>query len=221
MKTIEPQYMVLKNNGVICFTTNIQYYENNLYICTTHDGNKSIISSSCVFKFTPEVLDRFIRVLHDSIHNEKTHVFSTSSIDDMHTIELFIYPSGLVASTTHSCSVYCPRNCLKWDNVCFINYLDGSYVLKRCNTKGGLIQSRSSKINPNSNNCRIIYDIIKKNPSISTYEIIDELSWPPNSVTSRLSELMACSMIRSVGRVTNPHSGRWVHKWAITESTGE
>lgn len=221
MKTIKPQYMILKNNGIICFTTDVQYYENNNYICTTHDGDKSIVQSSKIFKFTPEVLDRFIRALHDSMYNEKTRIFSTCSIDDKCSIELFLYPSGLISSDSSFCSVFCPRNCLKWENVCFTSYTDGSYVLNRCNKKGERIISKSSNINPNSNNCRIIYDIIKNRPTISTYEIIDELSWPPNSVTSRLSELMACSMIRSVGKVTNPHSGRWVHKWDITESTGE
>lgn len=202
----------------MCFTRKVQYYEGDLYICTESNEHKFIAQTKDIFKFNSENFARFIRTLHDSMYNEHPRLFTICNLDETDSINITIHPNGFIQAGDYHSTIYCPRNCLKWGLVDLYSYTSYSYVLKRCDKKGNIITSKASEINPYSNNCRIVYNIIKENPSISTYEIIDMLQWAPNSVTSRLSELMSCSRIQTVGKTLNPHSGRLVHKWATIDS---
>jgi hypothetical protein len=85
----------------------------------------------------------------------------------------------------------------------------------QCYKDGSIVEKSNKLVNPYNNNCNKIYNIIYDNPGISTYEIIEMLGWPPNSVTSRLSDLTKGGRICSSGTVMNPKSGRKVHTWMI------
>ena len=204
------------NNDII-FPKDIQYLEDGYYLCTGQMRDKYVVSEGAVAKLTQHDFDKLIRTIHSAIYTKKTKHIEFKNMHDDLPLPLYISPNGKIECFGCSCVVYVPRNCLKWDCAILRGYDNDSYILEPCDKKGRIVERERSDINPYTNNCNIVYNVIAENSGISTSEIIDVLGWPPNSVTSRLSELMAGGRITSVGKVLNPKSGRKVHKWMTME----
>ena len=219
MKPFKTIYMTF-HDGDIIFPKAVQYFEEGYYICTGQLNNKYIVSDRSIAKLTQEDFDRLIMCIHNAMYTGHTKIIEIRNIDDDIPFLLQINPNGYIRCCGYSCTIYVPRNCLKWDCTLLHGYYNDSYVLKPCDKNGKVLEKTKYDINPYTNNCNIVYNVISENPGISTSELIDKLEWPPNSVTSRLSELMSGGRIYSIGRVLNPKSGRKVHKWVTDKTTG-
>lgn len=219
MKPFDTIYMII-DNGDIIFPKSVQYYDMGYYFCRSQRNTLRIVKDKFLIKFNQKEFADFIRKIHECIYSEQIYYYDIRNINGDENITLTIHPNGVITNNHSSCTLYCPRNCLKWDKTILYSYSDTSYILKPCDENGKILEKRRAEINPYTNNCNIIYDKIKDNPRINTRELIEDLGWPPNSVTSRLSELMAGGRIYSVGRVTNPKSGRKVHMWVTKDYKG-
>lgn len=216
MKPFKTIYLTL-DKGNIIFPKEIQYIGDEYYLCTDQLNEKYVVHSWNVAKMSQNDFDSFIKTVHTAMYTDDMKGFLLDDISNEGLISLCIYPNGCIHSGDCSCTLYVPRNCMKWENCLLKGYCNDSYILCPCDDKGRIIEKKKSDINPYSNNCNTVYNVIANNPGISTFELIDLLGWPPNSVTSRISELVSGSRIYSVGRVTNPKSGRKVHKWMTME----
>lgn len=216
MKSFKTIYMTL-HNGDIVFPREVQYYEDGFFICTDPNENKYITSTDKLFKFSQDDFDVLIKNTHYAINNHKGRLMVIRNIEDTSSALINIFPNGHIECNDYSCTLYVPRNCLRWEYALIKGYNNNSYILEPCDVSGKITEHRVKDINPYTNNCNMVYSVILNNPGINTSELIDTLGWPPNSVTSRISELTASGRICSVGRVTNPRTGRKVHKWAVSE----
>lgn len=212
MKPFKTVYVTLCNR-YITFPKEVQYLEDGHYICTGQMNNKYMASDRSLIKMTQKDFEEFIRTIHSAIYSEALRVIEFRNIEGDVPFLFYIFPNGQVRCEGYACTFYVPRNCLKWENVLIHGYYNDSYILYPCDKNGNVIVRGKKEFNPFSNNCNIVYNEIKNSPGISTSELIDKLGWPPNSVTSRLSELMSGGRISSVGRTLNPKTGRKVHKW--------
>ena len=214
MKTPKTEYMVL-HEGKIVFPNEVTYLEKGFYLCKT---NLSIFTAfhPHIVKLSAEYYDELIRNIHRTVYGDAiVKVCHFKTIEGYSHLNVFINKSGQIECDGYYSNIFMPKNCMKWEYSKIVPCSENSYLLKQCDEVGSIAHSRKCMVNPFSNNCNTVYNTIRANPEISTSEIIDLLGWPPNSVTSRLSELMGGGRIVSVGRVLNPKSGRKVHKWKI------
>ena len=215
MKPFKAIYMIYYENSII-FPKDVQYLDDGYYICTDSLNNKYCVKESNVSKLFQNDFDRLIRGIHRAIYDGYTQLIWINNIIGV-PICLYVHPNGNICNVNYRCTLFVPRNCLKWDNSLLKAYYRDSYILVPCDKYGKEIIKAKSEINPYTNNCNIVYKLVSDNPGISTSELIDLLQWPPNSVTSRISELTSGGRICSIGRVLNPKTGRNVHKWATMD----
>lgn len=204
-------------HGEIIFPKEVQYLDDRYYLCTGQLNNKYLVTDKNIAKLSQADFDMLIRSVHTAIYGGHSTLIELRNIEDDIPISVYICPNGQIRSMHCKCTLYVPRNCTKWEYSLLKGYYDDSYVLLPCDKNGKVIEKEKHEANPYSNNCNAVYKAIAENPGINTSDLIDLLGWPPNSVTSRISELISGSRIYSVGRVVNPKSGRKVHKWMTAE----
>lgn len=216
VKPFKTIYMTLYQ-GEIIFPKEVLYLDDGYYLCTGQLNNKYVITDRSMAKLSQADFDMLIRRIHTAMYKCHPMFIELRNIEDDMPFPINIYPNGQIRCMGYKCTLYVPRNCTKWDCCLLKGYFNDSYVLLPCDKNGKVIEKEKHEANPYSNNCNAVYKAIAENPGINTSDLIDLLGWPPNSVTSRISELISGSRIYSVGRVVNPKSGRKVHKWMTAE----
>lgn len=215
MKQLKPTYMVLHDNDIV-FPKEVQYLDDGYYLCTGPLNEKFVVSVPMIAKLSDEDFDMLIGSIHYAINNNTSRYLEIRNIDDDVPFAILVFSNGYIRCNGHSATIYVPPNYSKWDYALLKGHYSDSYTLEHCDKNGNIIPSKRKELNPYTTNCNIVYDIIAQNPGISTIEVINELGWPNNSVTSRLSELMTGGRIYSIGRIVNPMTGRRVNKWVTS-----
>ena len=216
MKSIRPTYITLFQNNII-FPKEVVYLDDGYYLCKGPLNEKYVIGEESITKLDKQDFINLIDAIHRSIYSQKVMIIEFRNITDDAPFRFYIYPNGNIRCRDCSSTLFVPNGCMRWDYCVIQGYFPDSYELLPCDKKGYVIEKSKTNVNAYNNNCNIVFNMIADNPGINTSQLIEKLGWPPNSVTSRISDLTKGGRIYSIGRETNPKSGRKVHKWMTTE----
>lgn len=60
-----------------------------------------------------------------------------------------------------------------------------------------------------------VLEVIERKEGIALFELVDELSWPINCISGRVTELRKAGLIESMGFITNPSTNKKAVMWRV------
>lgn len=221
MKFIGSAYLC-RVNGRIYYTNDVRYLEDEEYIFRydeddpkcKHGTTWKIIKGDDIIKLDEKSGGPFIRALHDATHNNnvtRKRCTTLSGIDALIGIE-----RGGVVCWEGSIGVFiCPKDTFSYEFVTIVKQIV-AYSVSNCDIRGIVIPERR-RPSPfevaHSRRCNEIYSVIKRNPGISTSELIELMQSNRSSIAPRLSELATGGRVECVGKTPSLSSSANESQW--------